>query len=82
MQMEAMEVLVSPVCSRGEERYAFVSFSDGKRTAEGKIPACKIVSNKGFTDEELSVLEEYMRQNLPEIKKTAAGIRLMDAFMK
>lgn len=79
---EEWNVTVSPVCAKGEKRYAYVSFSDGQRTAEGIIPDCKIVSNHGFTKEEAEQLEEYMKSDLGRLKKMAAGIRMLDAFMK
>jgi len=73
---------VSPVCMRDGERYAYVSFVDGERVAEGKIPECKLVSNKGFSIEEAEQLEAYMRSELASLKRMAAGIRVFDAFMK
>lgn len=72
---------VSAVCIKDGEKYAYVSFSDGKRFAEGKIPDCKIISSKGFTQEEEEMLEIYMRSELRNLKKMAAGVRLIDAFM-
>lgn len=77
-----MNMLVSPVCAKDGKQYAFVSFSDEKRSAEGKIPDCKIVSSYGFTEEEVEQLEDYMRRELTQLKKMASGIRLLDAFMK
>jgi len=73
---------VSPICVKNGEKYAFVVFSDGDRSAEGRIPDCKLISNKGFTEEEAAQLEAYMQSELPELKKMAAGIRLFDAFRK
>ena len=77
-----MTMSVSPVCVKDEKRFAYVSFTDGERSAEGKIPDCKIVSSTGFEDDEIRMLEEYMEQELPRLKRMAASIRLMDAFMK
>ena len=73
---------VSPVCMKDGKRYAYVSFVDGERVAEGKIPECKLVSNKGFSIEEAEQLEAYMRSELASLKRMAAGIRVFDAFMK
>ena len=77
-----LKMSVSPICVRDGNRYAFVSFTDGKRLAEGKIPDCKIISNKGFGEEEVGKLEEYMKKELPKLKQMAAGINVLDAFMK
>lgn len=73
---------VSPVCEKDGKRFAYVSFTDGKRSAEGRIPECKIIRSNGFDDGELLLLEGYMKRELTNLKKMASGIRLMDAFMK
>ena len=75
-----LKMSVSAVCTKEEKQYAFVSFSDENRTAEGKIPDCVIISNSGFTKEEVVQLEDYMRRELRTLKKMAAGIRLIDAL--
>ncbi|MBQ8592072.1 MAG: hypothetical protein IJ485_04935 [Lachnospiraceae bacterium] len=77
-----LNMSVSPVCVKDGKQYAFVTFSDGKRLAEGKIPACKIISNDGFGKDEVEQLEAYMHKELQQLKKMAAGIRIIDAFMK
>lgn len=79
---DELNMSVSPICAKNGERYAFVTFSDGTRSAEGKIPDCKIISNKGFSREEAKKLEEYMQKELPKLKQMAAGINVLDAFMK
>ena len=73
---------VSPVCQKDGKKYAFVSFSDGERSAEGRIPDCQIISSKGFEEAEITLLEAYMKRELTQLKKMASGIRLIDAFMK
>lgn len=77
-----INMTVSPVCAKDGEKYAFVSFTDGERFADGKIPDCKIILNKGFSQEEVKQLEEYMQSELATLKRMAAGIRVMDAFLK
>lgn len=73
---------VSPICVKNGESYAFVQFQDRKRTAEGKIPTCRIIANNGFTEEETAQLEDYMRANLTKLKKMASGVNVFDAFLK
>lgn len=73
---------VSPICIKDEKKFAYVSFTDGERSAEGRIPECKIVSATGLDRGEIRMLEEYMTRELPLLKKMAAGIRLVDAFLK
>lgn len=79
---DELKMSVSPICVKDGNRYAFVNFADGKRTAEGKIPDCKIISNKGFSDKEVAQLEEYMKKELVNLKQMAAGINVLGAFMK
>ena len=79
---DELKMSVSPVCSKDGKQYAFVSFTDGERSAEGRIPECKIISNKGFSDEEVSQMENYMQNELGKLKRMAAGIHVLDAFMK
>lgn len=79
---DSIKMSVSPVLSKDGQRYAFVSFEDGERVAEGKIPDCILVSNKGFSREEAAQLEEYMKKELAQLKRMAASIRVIDAFMK
>lgn len=79
MQNE-LNMTVSPVCVKDGQQYAFVSFSDGSRTAEGRIPECKILSSSGFETHEVEQLERYMKRELTKLKKMAASIRLLDAL--
>ena len=77
-----MSLKVSPVCSKDGEKFAYVTFTEGSRSAEGKIPDCKIISSTGFDEGEVGILEMYMKQNLLQLKKMAAGIRLFDVITK
>lgn len=79
---QEMKLSVSPVCKKNGETFAFVTFTDGARTAEGKIPDCKIISSDGFDEGEVGMLEMYMKQNLLQLKKMTAGIRLFDVITK
>lgn len=76
-----LRMSVSPVCRKNDKNVAYVTFEDGKRSAEGEIPLCNIIRNDGFSEEEVLQLEIYMKANLTMLKKTAAGIHLLDAFM-
>ena len=78
---EELSLSVSSICERNGEKIAYVSFSDGKREAEGEIPACIITKHSGFTDEEVLELQQYMQANLVELKKMASKINVLDAFL-
>lgn len=79
---QEMNLSVSPVCEKDGQKCAYVSFSDGQRTADGIIPDCKIISSKGFSEEEVAQLEGYMQSELAKLKRMAAGIRLFDVLTK
>ncbi|MCM1173903.1 MAG: hypothetical protein NC341_02505 [Blautia sp.] len=78
---DELRMSVSPICTKDGRKYAFVSFTDGERSAEGRIPECRITVNGGFDREEVIQLEEYMSRELPQLKKMAAGINIMRNFM-
>lgn len=78
---DTLNMSVSQIFQQNGRKFAFVSFTDGRRMAEGKISDCKIISNKGFTEEEALQLEEYMGMELMRLKNMAASVRVMDAFL-
>lgn len=80
-QKEELNMSVSPICDRKGKKVAFVSFTDGTRTAEGEIPSCKITRNDGFEEGEVVQLELYMKSELPKLKKLASSVNVMEAFM-
>ena len=78
---DQLDMKVSPVCEKNGKKFAYVSFSDGNRVAEGLIPDCTIISNEGFTQAEQAQLELYMKQELAKLKRMAAGVNALDAFL-
>lgn len=79
---EELKMSVSPICAKDGKKYAFVSFTGGNRTAEGKIPDCIITRNEGFDAEEVQQLEAYMKKELTNLKSMAAKINVMENFLK
>lgn len=78
---DTVNMSVSPVFGKDGKKCAYVSFEEGARFAEGRIPDCVITSNKGFSQEEVNQLEDYMRRELKNLKKMASGVNVMRAFM-
>lgn len=76
-----IKMSVSAVCEKDGEKVAYVMFSDDKRTLEGIIPDCKVIRNNGFLQDEVKQIEDYMIANLMELKKMAAGINVLGAFI-
>ncbi len=78
-----LSMSVSAICQNEQGgKYAYVTFTDGVRDAEGRIPECNITKNNGFAEIEVEQLEKYMQDNLDELKKMAAGIDIFSAFTK
>ncbi len=84
MSDDEMKMTVSPICTdkTGKKKYAYVTFTDGKKYAEGKIPDCEITENRGFTEEEVAGLHFYMKTNLKELKHIASQINVFEALKK
>lgn len=80
--MDELTMTVSAVCTHKGEKVAYVTFSDEKRSAEGVIPECRIIKHSGFTDEEVGQLEMYLKLNLGDMKKRAAGVNPIRAMME
>ena len=59
----------------------YVMFEDGDKNAEIAMPECRLVSNKGFSDEEISQLMDYARNEQDSIFELAKGINPMKAFL-
>ena len=79
--MDEVKLDISGVVERDGRKIAHVCFSRGADIAEGYIPDCVLTKVQGFTDEEASQLIDYLRANLTELKKTAATINPLNAFM-
>lgn len=77
-----LNMSVSAICSnKNNEKYAYVTFSDGIREAEGIIPKCRIMRNQGFAEIEIHQLEKYMQENLQQLKQMAKGVDIFSAFL-
>jgi len=78
MKMTVSEIFRTP----DGDKYVFVTFEDENRFAEGKIPDCKIVKQEGFTDAEIILLEQYMKNEQTTIFDEARKVNAMRAFLK
>ena len=73
-----MDMSISQIFQKDGKPTAFVLFSEGRKSAEGKIPDCTIISNDGFSEKEVKALE--LQQEA--ILKTAKEVNIMKAFMQ
>lgn len=71
---EEVRMTHSAVLAKDGKPYVSVRFERGKDMAEGSVPACKIVKNNGFTQEEILGLEGYLEMNARDILRKAKDI--------
>lgn len=76
-----MIVRVSGVVRRGDDKRVCVLFSDDNRMAEGVVPACKIISNTGFSSDEVANLEKYLKENETDIWDQAVKVNPLKGFL-
>ena len=79
--MDEVTLNLSGVVEKDGQKIAYVRFSRGDDFAEGYIPDCIFIKVQGFTDDEVSMLTDYLRANLTELQKRAAGINPLTAIM-
>ena len=79
--MDEVTLNLSGVVEKDGQKIAYVRFSRGDDFTEGYIPDCIFTKVQGFTDDEVSMLTDYLRANLTELKKRAAGINPLTAIM-
>ena len=72
---------VSCVTRTKDSKAVYVMFQDGDKNAEIALPECRLVSNKGFSDEEISQLMDYAANEKDSIFELAKGINPMKAFL-
>ena len=72
---------VSSLTRTGDNKAVYVLFQDKGKTAEIALPGSRLVSNSGFSDEEILQLKEYAENEQDSIYELAKQINPMRAFM-
>ena len=67
-------MLISSIVMKEQRKIVRVSFLRGRDYAEGILPDGMIEKAEGFTDEEVRMLENYMRANRQDILKRAKEV--------
>lgn len=79
---QELKMTISGIVPKDGRKNIYVVFEDGNRRAEGSVPDCVIEKNEGFQEEEIKMLELYMKQNLDMIREHAKLINPIKALMK
>lgn len=77
---EIMEMNVSLSVKEKGKKIIYVQFTEGKLSAEGVYPECKIIKNEGFTADEVGALENYMKENGKTIEELSKSVNIWKAF--
>ena len=72
---------VSSMTRNDDKKGVYVLFSDGDKSAEFVVPGCKVINNKGFDEEELKQLRDYVDNEQDYIFSLAKTVKPMRAFM-
>ena len=64
-----------------DSKAVYVLFDDGDIKAEIALPDCRFVSGRGFSDEEIAQLMDYVKNEQDSIFELAKGINPMKAFL-
>ncbi len=77
-----MKMSVSSIVSKDGKREIYVLFTEGDKSAEGRLSDYKMISSRGFNRDETAALEAYMRREKDTIVSMAKNINVFDAFLK
>lgn len=78
---DTVQMSVSSMTRHGDEKAVYVLFTDGDKSAEFSVPGCKLLNSKGFDEEELHQLKEYVDNEQDYIFGIAKDVNPMKAFM-
>ena len=76
-----IKMSVSSMTRSGDKKAVYVLFQDGDKSAEYSLPGCDLIRNKGFSEDELKSLKEYMDNEQDSIYAMAKGVNPIKALM-
>ena len=76
-----VKMSVSSMTRNGDKKGVYVLFTDKDKSAELLVPGCEVISNKGFDEEELKQLCDYVNNEQDYIFALAKTVNPMRAFM-
>ena len=78
---EELKMSVSSMTRTKDNKAVYILFTDGEKSAELSLPEGKIISNKGFSDEEIAGLKYYICNNQETIYAMAKKVNPVKAMM-
>ena len=77
-----IKMSVSSMTRTKDSKAVYVMFSDNEKSVEFSLPGCSLVNNKGFSDEEIAQLKDYVSNEQDYIYSLAKQVNPMKAFME
>lgn len=78
---DQIRMSVSSMTRTESKKGVYVLFTDGNKSAEFVLPDCKLIDNRGFSDEEVAQLLDYVDNEREYIFSLAKTVDPMRAFM-
>lgn len=78
---ETVNMSVSSMTRHGDDKIVYILFTDGDKTAEFTLPECKMLGNRGFLEEEINNLKDYLVNEREYIFSIAGKVDPMKAFL-
>lgn len=79
--MEELKTLVSGILKKDGRRIARISFMRGEEYAEFILPDGILDRRKGFSEEEILKLQDYVREEKDSLMEKAKGVNVMKNWM-
>lgn len=79
--MEELKTLVSGILTKEGRKFARISFMRGQEYAEFIVPDGCLDSHRGFSEEEISKLQEYVKEESDSIMEKARGVNVMKNWL-
>ena len=79
---DEIRMSVSSMTRNKDNKAVYVLFQDGDKNAEISLPGCSLISNHGFSDEEIAQLTDYVENEQDSIYELAKQINPMKAFLR
>ena len=76
-----IKMSVSSMTRTKDNKAVYILFEDGTKNAEFCLPEGKLVSNSGFSDEEIAQLKDYVDNEQDSIYDLAKNVNPMKAFL-
>lgn len=76
-----IKMSVSSMTRNKDKKAVYVFFQDGDETAEFTLHGCELVKNKGFSDDDIKQLKDYINNEQDTIFAMAKQVNPLKAMM-